>query len=500
MKRREFCTSALAAMAMTSISRPALAAVGDRLGAIDADIPAISGTGRQITLSKSDVEELRRRLRGLLLTKGDDGYDSARKIWNGAFDRKPALIARCTSPADVIEAVNFGRSHDLLVAVRSGGHSLSGQSVCEGGLMIDLSPMKGIRVDTTSRTARAEAGLLLGEFDRETQSFGLATTAGTISHTGIAGLTLGGGFGRLGRKYGLACDNLKSVDIVTADGRLLQASAENNPDLFWGVRGGGGNFGIVTSFEYQLHQVGPMLYGGKLIYPFEQATDVLKFFADYSMQAPDELYIEPILAAAPNGVRVCLFEVCYCGRPDAAEKVLAPLLRYRKPVQNLLGPATYVDLQRSNDALAAPGRGYYTRSGFLEVIAPALIDQAVALIKEPPLRFVNVFIADSGGGAISRVRPSDTAFVQREARYSLIFQSIWDKPGEAEANTEWIRAQWGTLQPYTKGFYSNVTTADTTGQQVRENYGVNFDRLAALKRKYDPGNLFRMNANVPPAG
>lgn len=498
MRRRHFCASALATIAATTVSRSLLAAVAEALGPIKADIAAMGGRGQSITLLQRDVEDFRRSLRGLLLTRSDEGYDSARKIWNGAFDRHPALIARCTGAADVIQAVNFARAHELLVAVRGGGHSLSGQSVCEGGLMIDLSPMKGIRVDPVNMRARAEPGVLLGEFDRETQSFGLATTAGTVSHTGIAGLTLGGGFGRLGRKYGLACDNLTSVDIVTADGRFLQANTKQNLDLFWGVRGGGGNFGVVTSFEYQLHKVGPTLFGGKLIYPFEQAREVLKFFAEYSKQTPDELYLEPAVAIEPNGDRAFLVDVCYCGSPAEGERALAPLLGFRKPVQSLIGQAAYVDLQQSTDAEAMAGPGYYTRSGYLRGIEPSLIDEALSLIEESPVRPVILFFSDTGG-ATARVKPTETAYAQREARHIFILMTVWTEPADGEAKTQWARAKWRGIEPHTMGFYANVTTLDKTAQQIRDNYGVNLERLVALKRKYDPGNLLRMNANIPPA-
>src|SRR5262245_36091273 len=287
MRRREFCGSMIAAAAASALPRNLVWAASD-----GTTVPAMGRTGKQLLLNAGDIADFRASLRGELLEPGNAGYDDARRIWNAAWDRKPALIARCAGAADVVQAVNFGRSHDLLIAVRGGGHSLSGQSVCDGGLMIDLQPMKSVRVDPLARTARVEPGVLLGQFDREAQAFGLATTAGTVAHTGAAGLTLGGGIGRIGRKFGLACDNLISADVVAAKGQLVKAGPQGDSDLLWGLRGGGGNFGIVTSFEYQLHDVNPAMYGGDLVFPFTQARALLKGFADVMSQASDDFYCD----------------------------------------------------------------------------------------------------------------------------------------------------------------------------------------------------------------
>ncbi len=440
----------------------------------------------------------RASLRGQLLTPGQDGYDSARKLWNGAFDRKPALIARCAGAADVTRAVKFARTHELLTAVRGGGHSLSGQSACDGGLMIDLSPMAGIRIDPIARTARVEPGVLLGQFDREAQAFGLATTAGTISHTGAAGLTLGGGFGRIGRKYGLACDNLAAVDVVTADGRFVKASAADNPDLFWGLRGGGGNFGVATSLEYRLHSVGPTLFGGALVYPFAGARALLRSFADFDAHAPDELYVDILLPTTPDQQRVVVFDVCYCGSLADGERVVAPLRGLGKPLHDGLGAAPYVELQRSGDAGNPHGRGYYVKSGYLHGIPSEVIDVTVDYLEGSPLD-TSVIAFAHVGGAISRVRPAATAYWHRAATRDVVVIGFWDEHSGAARSTQWVRGVWGRLEPLTTGFYVNTGIADDTQHRIHAAYGDNYPRLAALKKRYDPANLFRLNANIKPA-
>jgi FAD/FMN-containing dehydrogenase len=498
VKRRTFCGSALAwASALSLPYRQVMAAASALVG----DTPIIRADGQQAMLSNTDVADLRASLRGNLLLAGDDGYDSARKIWNGAFDRRPALIARCAGAADVVQAANFARAHDLVVAVRGGGHSLSGQSVCDGGLMIDLSRMKGIRVDPSARIARVEPGVLLGEFDREAQFFGLATTAGTVSVTGAAGLTLGGGFGRLARKFALACDNLRAADVVTAGGHYVKASEHENADLLWGLRGGGGNFGIVTSFEYQLHPVGPMMFGGALVFSAEHARDLLQFFAGFAADAPDELYADAALASIPGAGNILAFDICYCGRIEDGERLLEPLRRLRKPLQDRLAPVPYVTLQRSGDASNAPGRGYYERSGFVRRIEPGLIDAAVGIMERPhPEDAAIVFVHH--GGAIGRVKPDATAFRHRDAMHTVIVDAEWDDPHDGRArdeNLQWARENWHTLEPFTDGFYVNTVAADDPQQRIRATYGANYERLVQLKNKYDPSNMFKMNANVPPS-
>jgi len=497
IKRRAFCGSALAAI--TAASLPVSRILAAAATPVSNDIPAVTGAGKQILLTRPDLEALRATIRGALLLSGDEGYDRARRVWNGAFDRRPALIARCAGSADVIQAVNFGRAHDLLVAVRGGGHSFSGQSVCEGGLMIDLSAMKSIRVDPLRQTAWLEPGVLLGEFDREAQAFGLATTAGTISHTGAAGLTLGGGFGRLCRKYGLASDNLRSVDIIPAGGQFLKASIDDNPDLFWGVRGGGGNFGVVTSLEFQLHLVGPTLLGGALLFHLAQAREVLRFFAEFAADAPDELNTDLILLTLPDGQRAVMIDACFCGTIEAGERALRPLREFRKPLLDAIAPTPYVRLQSDADADFPHGRSYYIKSGFLRGIEHALIDEVVSRFESSPLpAFKVVFVHH--GGAIGRLRHDATAFSHRDARHTVILESAWDNRSDAEANIEWVRNTWRVVEPFTNGFYVNELATDESERRVRTNYGANYDRLVALKTKYDPNNLFRMNANVKPRG
>ena len=362
MQRRAFCASAIAALGATALPfNRAFAAVTS----VAADIDAITGDGKQVTLSRLDVDDFRASLRGQLLLPDSAGYDDARKVWNGMFDRRPALIARCAGAADVVQSVNFARAHELLVAVRGGGHSLSGQSVCDHGLMIDLSPMRSVRIDPVRKTARVEPGCMLGDLDRESLPFGLVTTTGTVSHTGAAGLTLGGGFGRLARVHATACDNLRTVDIVTADGRLLEASPAENPDLFWGLRGGGGNFGVVTSFEYRLYPFDGQVYGGHLVFPFAEARNVLRGFGELSEDAPDALWTEINLGVTPSRERVVVMDVCYSGPMQSAEQVLAPYRSLGKPLSDGLAPVHYSKLQTKDDERARFGRHYYTRSGIV---------------------------------------------------------------------------------------------------------------------------------------
>ncbi len=491
MKRRTFFGSGLAALTAASLPYTRLFA------AAGTDVPAIGLDGRQLTLKANDIEDLRAHLRGPLLLAGTEGYDGARTIWNRAFDRKPALIARCAGAADVTAAVNFARAQGLLTAVRGGGHSLSGQSVCDGGLLIDLSLMGAIRIDPLAKRARIEPGVRLAQFDREAQAFGLAAPLGTVSDTGAAGLTLGGGFGRLCRKHGLACDNLVSADLVTADGRFVKASAQENPDLLWALRGGGGNFGVVTSLEYRLHPAGPMMYGGPLVYPFAQARDVLRGFADFIATAPDELFLFAFLAPAPEHQRVVMFDISYCGPLAAAERVVAPLRKLGKPVKDGLGPTPYVELQRSGDAGNPPGR-YYIKGGYVRQITPGLTDSLVDYLESSPADNT-VFGFAQFGGAISRVKPDATAYWHREASHEVIAIGFWGDAAGAEPTTQWVRGAFKKIEPLIDGYYVNHGGYDESERRIRANYGDNYPRLAQLKKRYDPGNQFRLNANIKPA-
>jgi hypothetical protein len=432
-----------------------------------------------------------------VLCPGQDGYDAARTIPNAMIDRRPAAIARCTGAADVIACVRFAGEHDLLVSVRGGGHSVAGKSVCDGGLMIDLSAMKGIRVNPSRKTVRAETGLTLGEFDRETQAFGLATTLGVVSKTGIAGLTLGGGWGHLHAKYGLALDNVIGADVVTADGRLLTANVSQNEDLFWGVRGGSGNFGIVTSLQYRLHELGSV-FGGAVFHPAAKAEEVLHFFRDYSQTIPDELVIQCGSFSLPDRTPVFAVAACYCGRPSEGEKVLKPLRMFLPPIADAIGEMSYLQLQGMFDPFFPPGRLTYVKSNFIR----ALNDDAIRAIAEfagrspSPLSFAP--FVEHWHGAATRVGITDTAFPHRQHSYNLMFWSNWESPSESDKNIQWTRTAWSALRPFlVEGSYGNYVS-DEGDLFARAAYGPNYERLVALKNKYDPMNFFRLNHNIKP--
>ena len=450
------------------------------------------------------IEQLRNSIRGEVLVPEDDGYNPAREVFNAMINRKPALIARCTSAGDVIACVRLARENHLLVAVRGGAHSVAGKGVCDGGLMIDLSRMKGVRVDPARRTVRAECGLTLGDFDRETQAFGLATTMGVASTTGIAGLTLGGGLGWLMGKYGLACDNLSSVDIVTADGSLHIASASENEDLFWGVRGGGGNFGVVTSLEYRLHEVGPVL-GGAVVYPLAKAREVLHFYREFTNACPDELTTHALalttqaeLPGVGVGVPIVAIGGCYCGSLTEGEKILKPLRTFGEPIADIFGPIPYVALQSMfDDPYFLPGRQQYWKSNFLETLSDEAIDTFVNCSVNRSSSMTAVWL-EHIHGAVSRVGPSETAFAHRQHPYNFSIFSIWSDPADDEKNITWTRTSWDAMQPFmAAGAYVNYLEEEGD-TKARSAYGPNYERLVALKNKYDPTNLFRLNANIVP--
>jgi FAD/FMN-containing dehydrogenase len=503
MTRRAFAGAALAA-GSTAIASKAWSSCAEGFTAVAAagtgqihDIEALTTCGKQFYLRGTDVQEFAARLRGELLLKTSPGYDTARHVWNGAFDRQPALIARCTGAADVIEAVKFAAERQLLVSVRGGGHSLSGQSVCEKGLMIDLSQINSVRVDPKKRIATVEGGALLGALDRESLAHNLATTAGTVSHTGVGGLTLGGGFGRIGRKYGLTCDNVRSIDLVTPNGRLVTANASENQDLFWGLRGGGGNFGVATSFDFQLHPVNAVMFGGDLAFSFEDAPAVLQHVFDYAPHAPDELNLDVSLVRLPDDQRFMTIDVCWCGPWSAGEKALASLRQIRKPIRDNIAPTPYVKLQSSGDEGAAHGHKYYIKGGFVQKSSPGLRDVMLATIAEAKLPVITAVVLPQGGGAYARVKPKATAFAQRAADHNVFLFSRWDDPAMSDAVADWTRATWRKVEPHTRGFYVNEYNVDDAAR-VEGTYGQNFARLQKLKNIWDPNNLFRMNANVTP--
>jgi FAD/FMN-containing dehydrogenase len=452
-------------------------------------------------ISPSAIEEFKASLRGALLRPGEAGYDEARKVWNGSIDKHPALIARCAGVSDVMHCVNFARANDVLVAVRGGGHNIGGNAVCDDGLMIDLSRMKGLRVDPAHGIARAEPGLTWGEFDRETQAFGLATTGGQISTTGIAGLTLGGGWGHLARRYGLSSDNLLSIDLVIASGQFLTATATENADLFWGVRGGGGNFGIATSFEYQLHAVGPVL-GGIVAYPFEKAKEALKLYREFTIASPDEMASGIVLISLPDGTPVVGIVVCHSGALADGERVVKPLRAFGPRLIDQIGPIPYTAAQRLIDAFYPFGLQNYWKSSFLKTISDAAIDVMVAYCAKRPTPMCHGLIEHQLGGAVMRIDRDATAFGPRDAEYCFTSLGVCAEKAEAERCVRWAREFWQAMQPFsTGGVYVNYLgrEADEGAGRIEAAYGPDkYARLVALKNKYDPANLFRLNQNIKP--
>jgi hypothetical protein len=512
MRRRTFLRSAAAAALAAHIPHPALlAAMRDsgippgyrpspRRGGRLPDVEAVTGDGREVVLKGADLAELASGLRGRLLLAGDEGYEDARHILNPSFDRRPAVIAQVTGVADIRMAVGFARDNGgVLLAVKCGGHSFSGASTCDRGMMIDLSPFRDVRVDPQARRAWVTGGSLLGAVDHETMAHGLAVPLGTVSHTGAGGLVTGGGFGRLARRWGLSIDNLESVQVVTADGRFLRAGPGENEDLFWGVRGGGGNFGIVTSFEFRLHPMQRQVIGGSLEFPGELAREALELYAEYGEEAPDELQLDFSLVTPPGGgERVASFEVCWSGPAGEAERALAPIRRLGTPLRDGVGPVDYVALQRSGDTTDPRAMGIYLKSGFLPRISPELVSLVVDEVEGHPER-VTVIAFQQAGGAIARVSPSATAFPQRDALFNMLGITGWAHGAvEPAPHMGYMRDFWRGVEPHTHGFYSNDMALEATNLDVQENFRENHARLVAVKNRYDAGNLFRLNANVLP--
>jgi FAD/FMN-containing dehydrogenase len=490
MKRRDLVLGSMAALCATRLNAAGALASGG-------EIPAISRTGGQITLPASAVKKFRGSLHGTLLDSASPGYEVSRRIWNGAFDRHPALIARCGDAADIQRSIEFARTHDVLVSIRGGGHSLPGYSQCEGGLMIDLAPMQAVQVDVAKRTLRAQPGVLLGGMDRAAQKYGLAVPAGTVSHTGIAGLTLGGGLGRLARAKGLSIDNLLSAEVVTVDGRLLHANPEENPDLYWALRGGGGNFGVVSSFQYRAHQIPERLLGGDLIYSFAQARDVLSYLSEHSGAIPRDLYFEPIVECDADGARQLVVTVCHCGDLTQAEADLAPLRAAFKPVSDGVRPTLFVELQAAFDVKAPHGRAYYMTGGLGAAPPAKLIDHILDRMQQPGAEMGKVNLTLHGGGAVAEVAPEATAYFYRDATHNFVVRASWDDKKFAEQRTAWARATWAGVAPFTKGFYANLAAQAKAPPGAA--FGGNFARLQQVKKKYDPTNLLHMNQNIAPA-
>jgi FAD/FMN-containing dehydrogenase len=470
----------------------------------------MTGVSTDVALDQEALSGLAERVRGPLLQPGDPGYDEARTVWNGLIDRRPALILQCSGAADVVDGVNFARDRGLPLSVKGGGHNVAGNAVNDGGIVLDLSQMNGVIVDPATETARAQGGATWGDLDRETQLFGLAVPGGVVSTTGVAGLTLHGGVGHLRRKYGLSIDSLLSVDIVTADGRFHRASDTENEDLFWAVRGAGSNFGVVTSFEFQAHPVGPMVMVGAIFYPFEQAKTLLPAWRDYVASAPEELSSLAICWSVPahepfppelHGVPIVAVAGAYSGSVEDGEAVIQPLRELGEPLIDMSGPWPWLALQSGFDAVFPKGQLRYWKSRALAELTEAAIDDIVDFGSRRPAPISDVVIWHHGG-AMSRAPEDATAYAGRDAQFLVTAEASWTDPTQTEEAIAWARALWAAMGRHSDsgGVYLNFAgLGEENDELVRAGYGANYERLTALKAKYDPDNLFRMNINIPPA-
>jgi FAD/FMN-containing dehydrogenase len=498
MKRRDFVQSSLFAAAALGVPGFRAVHATARTGAV-ADVAAVTGDGREITLRGKDLQDLAAKLHGQLLLAGDAGYDDARHILHPSFDKHPALIVHPLDVPDIQAAVNFARANSLLVAVKCGGHSHSGQSTCDKGMQIDLSTFRSVKVDAAAKRATVAGGSLLGMVDKATAPLELVTPLGTVSHTGVGGLTLGGGFGRVARKFGMAIDNVESIEIVTADGKLVRASASENPELYWGARGGSGNFGVVTQFVFKLHPMKREVVAGSVAFPIARAQEVLTLWGDYAPAAPDELYIDPTVMQPPGGAPgTASLQVCYCGPAADAEKALAPIRKLGTPLKDTIKTMEYTAVQRSGDSTDTRAIASYLKGGFVGKVPGDLVKAIVDGFHGDPNRMTILF-AQHCGGATSRVADSATAFAHRYAVANLMTVVAWPVgQKDPSPHIEAARTYWKALQPFTGGFYVNDMAREVTAKDINENYRGNYARLAALKTKYDPTNLFRLNANVTP--
>ncbi len=464
--------------------------------------------GAPLELELKQVDALKAALRGTLLRSGDDGYADARSVWNGMIDRRPALIARCVGVSDILAGVKFARETGIALSIKGGGHNIAGLAVAERGLMLDLSLMRGVWVDAKARVAGAQPGCLLGDVDRETQLHGLAAVLGFVSMTGIAGLTLGGGFGYASRRFGWTADNVRSMDLVTADGRLVHASQEENTDLFWGLCGGGGNFGVVTNIAYDLHPLGPEIFGGGIAWPAASAPDVLSMFQEVAESAPPELTVVAVLRIAPpapwidkesHGKPIIAVFACHTGKVEDGEKLLAPVKRFGKPVGDIIQRRSYVSQQSLLDATQPKGRRYYWKSEYLPGLSHELLDSAIenARSLRSPHSAIILFQL---GGALAKHSNDHSAVGNRDAAFVLNITAAWDKQDDDNANVEWARAAWRDMKRFsTGGTYINFLTEEEADGRIQAAYGANFARLTQLKADWDPLNLFRMNKNIAPA-
>ena len=470
----------------------------------DLNLRTLDGSTKKI--SPDTVTALRSGLRGTVAFPGEDGYDAARTIWNAMIDRRPGLVVRCLGASDVINAVKLARDEKLLVAVRGGGHNIAGNAVCDGGLLIDLSLMKSVHVDPASATARVQPGATLADFDKEAQAFGLATPLGINSTTGVAGLTLGGGFGWTTRKFGLTVDNLISADVVTADAKLVRASAKEHDDLFWALRGGGGNFGVVTSFEFKLHQLGPEVLSGLVVHPFEKAGELLPAFRRIANEAPDELTIWVVMRKAPplpflptewHGKEVLIFAACYSGDIKEGEKAVQPLRALGKPIADVISPHPFTGWEAAFDPLLTPGaRNYWKSHDFTDLSDPA-IKAILEAVRSLPSPECEVFIAHVGG-AMARVPANATAWPNRNAHFIMNAHTRWREQAQDKACIAWARQLFDATAPYASGSVYINFMPDDENDRVEKAYGPNYRRLTEIKRRYDPNNLFRVNQNIRP--
>jgi hypothetical protein len=462
-------------------------------------IEAVDSSGKEVRIDAGAVAELRKGFRGQILTSRDEGYDEARTVWNAAVDKRPALILRCLDATDVVQAVKFAQAGQLLVSVRCGGHNAAGKAVADKGVMIDLTPIKHVEVDPVARTAVVGGGALLGDFDRAAQHHGLASTAGVVTHTGVGGLTLGGGVGILARKYGLACDNLISVELVTARGEQLTASERENPDLFWALRGGGGNFGIATAFKFRLHEIGRSAWYAAATHPLEAAGPVLRFLMDFAPSAPREVASKAIFACAEDGRRVVSIGASHVAPLEKASSILQPLVDFGSPLATRLEERLYLDIQSDADQRFPYGQNYYWKTHLI----PALNGEAIETLIECFAKVPNtrsMIILQQFGGAVADVPPDATAFANRDAEFDFIPVAVWHDGEESGPLIEWVRETWRAMKPFaTGGVYLNSLGADEEDERrVGEATGGNLTRLRRVKREYDPDNFFRLNANIQP--
>ena len=470
-------------------------------------VKVVGLTGDRITLDGASLEKLKSSLRGALLFPGDEGYDTSRTVWNAMIDRKPALVARCAGVADIRQAVTFAQTHRLLTAVKGGGHNIAGNAVCEGGLLIDLSTMRTVTIDPIAAVAHVEPGATLGDFDHECQAFGLATPVGINSTTGIAGLTLGGGFGWLSRKHGMTVDNLLAADVVTADGRLIRANEKEHADLFWAIRGGSGNFGVVSRFEFKLHPVGPEILSGMIVYPIKEAAQALKQFREVVKKLGDDTNVWTVLRKAPplpflppevHGTEIIAFCLFHAGDPDAGRAAFEPLRKFGTVLGEFTAMQPYTAWQQTFDPLLTPGaRNYWKSHNFVD-LSDGAIDVAVKYAQSLPSPHCEIFFGLIGG-ATTRPRPDATAYSHRDAIYVCNVHGRWETATEDQKCTDWARGFFNEAAPFaTGGVYVNFLTDDEP-ERVKTAYGPGYDRLVAVKNQYDPGNLFRMNQNIRPS-